>query len=168
MARPAGHPVPETRALAHTSPPQAAAAAAGQGADADVVHWRCPECNAEPTDACPLPQCGDPGTGDCCFANGTPSCNDETCCDQVCNTDPVCCDVVWDSICAQEAADNCDICDSDLECGSTDAGLCSEPNSTPFCSDADCCETVCGIEPFCCIGAWDDFCVSLNDLFCTP
>ncbi len=126
------------------------------------------ECNAEPTDPCPLPQCGDPGTGDCCFANGTPSCDDQTCCDLVCNDDPVCCDVAWDLICAQEAADNCDICDSDLECGSPDSGLCSEPNPTPFCSDQDCCETVCGIEPFCCIGAWDDFCVSLNDLFCTP
>ncbi|MEY3021953.1 MAG: hypothetical protein RIS86_1151, partial [Planctomycetota bacterium] len=28
--------------------------------------------------------CGDPKSGDCCLANGTPSCNDEACCDAVC------------------------------------------------------------------------------------
>ena len=125
-------------------------------------------CNAEPDDACPKPQCGDLGTGDCCFANGTPSCNDETCCDRICLTDPVCCEVAWDSVCAQAANETCDVCDFDLECGSPDAGLCTEPNATPFCADGECCETVCGVEPFCCIGAWDDFCVSLSDLFCTP
>ena len=52
MARPAGHPVPQTRALAITAPLQApaATAAAGHEADAEVVSWRCPNCDAGPRD----------------------------------------------------------------------------------------------------------------------
>ena len=50
MARPAGHPVPETRALAIASSSPRAAVAAGRDADADAVHWRCPECDVGPRD----------------------------------------------------------------------------------------------------------------------
>ena len=50
MARPAGHPVPQTRALALTSPSSAAVAADGQDGDPEMVQWRCPECDAAPRD----------------------------------------------------------------------------------------------------------------------
>jgi len=41
-----------------------------------------------------------PGEGDCCVANETPGCNDETCCSTVCACDSFCCDVIWDIDCA--------------------------------------------------------------------
>lgn len=53
--------------------------------------------------------CG-PGAGDCCSANGTPGCNNASCCETVCAIDPYCCETAWDSICADEAKDLCGIC----------------------------------------------------------
>lgn len=51
-----------------------------------------------------------PGAGDCYGSNGTgsPACNDENCCNSVCDVDPFCCDVIWDSFCANEALAICD------------------------------------------------------------
>ncbi len=46
-----------------------------------------------------------------------------------------------------------------LGCGSSPNDCCAA-NSTPFCSDADCCNTVCGFDPFCCSVAWDTICAS--------
>ena len=66
-----------------------------------------------------------PAEGDCCEANGTPSCNDPECCNAVCLVDPFCCDVEWDQICADRAADMC------LLCGA------GEPCSTPALCDGD-------------------------------
>jgi hypothetical protein len=57
---------------------------------------------------CPLGPC--PGEGDCCEPNGTPGCDDAECCNAVCTVDPFCCDVEWDSICADEAGDICAVC----------------------------------------------------------
>ena len=120
-------------------------------------------------DACPVAVCGDPDAGDCCFPNGTPSCNDENCCNDVCDDDPVCCDLAWDGVCAQIAAEICsDLCDSDLECGSSDTGPCNVPHDGPYCADTTCCELVCQYEPFCCLGDWDEFCVLLADTYCAP
>jgi len=52
--------------------------------------------------ACPV-TCG-PGAGDCCISNGTPGCDDATCCESVCAADPFCCDSTWDQLCADQAA----------------------------------------------------------------
>jgi len=51
--------------------------------------------------------CG-PGNGDCFSANGSPGCEDVTCCETVCGIDPFCCNNTWDSFCANLADDNCD------------------------------------------------------------
>ncbi|MHC5026555.1 MAG: M12 family metallo-peptidase [Planctomycetota bacterium] len=45
-------------------------------------------------------------------------------------------------------------------CGLPNAGLCGEPNGTPFCEDDACCETVCATTPFCCETAWDLECAN--------
>jgi hypothetical protein len=45
--------------------------------------------------------------GDCVVANGTPGCTNGECEATVCAVDPFCCDVAWDSICANEAIDLC-------------------------------------------------------------
>lgn len=45
-----------------------------------------------------------------------------------------------------------------IGCGSPSAGDCCVPHNTPFCNDADCCEAVCSIVPFCCEVEWDANC----------
>ncbi len=52
--------------------------------------------------------CGDPGAGDCCLANGTPGCDDDVCCDAICLVDPICCAAAWDVLCANQAIMICD------------------------------------------------------------
>ena len=54
----------------------------------------------------PDPACG-PDAGDCFIPNGTPGCDDEICCDLVCQTLPFCCVVEWDEECAAAAPDLC-------------------------------------------------------------
>ena len=50
-----------------------------------------------------VPAC--PGPGDCCdpAGNGSPGCDNLDCCQRVCATDPFCCSVVWDTVCANAA-----------------------------------------------------------------
>jgi len=50
--------------------------------------------------------CGAAGAGDCCTANGTPFCDDRTCCDAICALDPFCCTTQWDGLCASAAQTN--------------------------------------------------------------
>jgi hypothetical protein len=57
-----------------------------------------------------IPGCGDPGTGDCCAADTTPFCEDAECCSTVCAVDSFCCEVEWDQICADQAAQLCASC----------------------------------------------------------
>ena len=59
-------------------------------------------------DACDaLPLCGAASAGSCCVLHLTPACNDATCCEIVCGTDPFCCNNQWDSICVNEAGGPC-------------------------------------------------------------
>jgi len=67
------------------------------------------------------PGCGDPASGSCCIANGTPFCDDADCCNQICAADPFCCDTQWDGICASAAATQCTACGA----APCDAGECS-------------------------------------------
>jgi hypothetical protein len=48
--------------------------------------------------------CGEPGTGDCCQPSNGPFCDDEACCEAMCEIDPFCCNVAWDELCATQAA----------------------------------------------------------------
>jgi hypothetical protein len=43
-------------------------------------------------------------------------------------------------------------------CGMPTAGSCYEVNGTPGCSEADCCESICEIDPYCCVVEWDAPC----------
>jgi len=106
----------------------------------------------------PCFDCGSAGAGDCCQANGTPFCNDADCCETVCASDPFCCSVQWDAICAAEARNQCGLCPEPPGCGDLDAGGCCEANNTTACDDAACCTTVCAQDPFCCDIQWDDQC----------
>ena len=108
--------------------------------------------------------CGQPGSGPCCVANGSPTCEDQLCCELVCAQEPFCCTVEWDGLCAEIAAtfSSCGcsgtICPpSDHDCFTT--GL-------PGCSDVPCCEQVCAVEPLCCTESWDLSCVDLAEQVC--
>jgi hypothetical protein len=60
-----------------------------------------------------LPGCGDPGSGDCCVANGTPFCEDASCCSLICAADAFCCETEWDQVCANAAIAQCTGCQID-------------------------------------------------------
>lgn len=104
-----------------------------------------------------------PGAGDCCVANGTPSCNDEACCEKVCRTDPFCCSFNWDSICAAMAADSCPACGA----GCPGEGSCCTANGTPGCDNDFCCSLVCTGDEFCCTTEWDASCAAQAAGLCT-
>ncbi|MEE9294181.1 MAG: hypothetical protein V3W34_04330 [Phycisphaerae bacterium] len=97
-----------------------------------------------------------PGEGNCFDpeGNGTPGCNDRACCEAVCEIEPLCCIVEWDSICAEIAAAIC----GNPACPGE--GSCFESNGTPGCDDPVCCNKVCQVNPFCCDVEWDQGCAS--------
>lgn len=105
-----------------------------------------------------------PSANDCCFPSNTPGCNDPTCCDLICLSDPFCCNVAWDSLCASAAIASCPVCDGISICPPSDHDCYSTGN--PGCTDVDCCELVCSVDPFCCQVFWDGICVSEAFTFC--
>src|SRR5690606_36129095 len=151
----------------------------------DGTFWAIGEPCFEPWDHCEAPDCGVRQTGDCfeCHdpdANpitGGLSCNDEECCQAVCDIDPFCCEEDspgqpgrgaphWDANCVALAKAICDdgpplsVCDSPL------SGPCFTPHAFPGCSLTGCCEDICAEEPFCCQIAWDQICVELAFELC--
>jgi hypothetical protein len=66
--------------------------------------------------------CGDPQAGNCFVNNGTPGCTDAECCGAVCALDPFCCLTLWDQLCVDGAAENC----NQLNCG--DPARCQTPD----------------------------------------
>jgi hypothetical protein len=48
--------------------------------------------------------------GDCCAADGTPGCDDNTCSNTVCEVDPTCCTDDWDANCVALAQSSCAAC----------------------------------------------------------
>ncbi len=95
-----------------------------------------------------------PPSGHNCFTVGTPGCADASCCDAVCAADPFCCSTQWDGTCVSEASSLCN------GCGDPAAGACCVAHAAPFCSDANCCELVCAVDPFCCSNSWDALCAA--------
>jgi hypothetical protein len=100
--------------------------------------------------------CGDPDAGNCYADNGTPGCNDAICCQAVCTVDAYCCHVEWDSVCADQAGTYC--AGPPIPCPGE--GACRTPHPNPGCSDQECCELICSIDPFCCDIEWDQVCAS--------
>lgn len=113
--------------------------------------------------------CGSPFSGDCCFASGSPYCNDETCCNAVCAMDAFCCEQAWDDACANQALITCAELCSLPSCGDPFAGSCFVVHAGPTCDDIECCEFVCTFfDPTCCTDSWDIACVKLAVGFCNP
>ena len=115
--------------------------------------------------------CGDAGCGDCfdeAGSGGTPNCDNEACCDLVCDLEEFCCNDLqeWDEFCASTANMVCIGLGGD-PCAATTNGSPMVPHPTPGCVDAACCASVCGVDPNCCLNAWDTGCVALAMDVCT-
>lgn len=110
--------------------------------------------------------CGHPDAGDCCVGNGTPFCNNRTCCELVCESDPACCAQSWDGACASHAAaiDVC-ACPPLVPC-LTSSESCFVPHGSPGCNDIECCQAVCAQDAFCCTVAWDASCKAQANTLC--
>lgn len=141
------------------------------------------------TGACCIPNeeetvfaCTEDTPGNCLSAGGVYQGDNTVCgadgCKACCLDDDTCEVMVADS-CAASGGNfvpdepNCEDVDCDeSDCGGTGTGLCwDENNANVACSDLNCCETVCGIDPFCCDdqnedARWDDFCVAEANMLC--
>jgi len=53
-------------------------------------------------------------------------------------------------------------------CGDPASGSCCEAQPLGYCSDGNCCETVCAVDPFCCDTQWDAICANLAFENCSP
>lgn len=115
-------------------------------------------------------ECGDPCAYTCCEAHFGPACNDAACCTIVCASDQYCCDVSWDSVCASMAREHCYAEDEacPLLCGAANGGSCCTQHPLGGCNDEACCESVCGIDFYCCQVQWDFTCVELVAAECDP
>ena len=109
--------------------------------------------------------CGAASAGSCGTSHANPSCSNASCCNTVCAIDPSCCQFAWDATCVFEAELYCPQ-GPPVQCGLPGQGSCTSEHATPGCSDATCCNTVCGIDPTCCTGAWDSICVQLAAAYC--
>ena len=110
------------------------------------------KCFNEPIPGCGEGPCGNPSAGSCFQANGTPGCDDEDCCEQICAADPYCCDTAWDTICANAANTDCN------GGGGGGGGDCCIANGSPGCEDAECVDQICAADPYCCNTEWDQIC----------
>ena len=77
--------------------------------------------------------CGDPDSGECDQANGSPACADEDCCNSVCEVDPSCCDQSWDLVCVAVAENICGgTCTVSSEAGDqSEAETCQSETNDP-------------------------------------
>lgn len=53
------------------------------------------------------PSCTATSLSECCFANGTTGCDNQSCETTVCDADQYCCETEWDQLCVDRAADHC-------------------------------------------------------------
>jgi hypothetical protein len=125
-----------------------------------------------------------------CGEIGGPGCSADGCCADVCAVNVNCCAVAWDAACVALAGDLCGVttppfCDRGAPpnavvepelCGAivnngcnggADSGSdCCVPSGGVDCDDPACVNTVCGIDPFCCMVAWDQICADESLLLC--
>lgn len=105
--------------------------------------------------------------GACFAAHDNPGCDMTTACTSTCAVDQFCCDVEWDSVCATKADGIVNGFDA---CGAANAGSCFDPSpADPVsvgCDNAECCQSVCELDPFCCLTEWDSVCASNGGADC--
>lgn len=137
----------------------------------ECMHRWLPGCVVDPClgvscddgDPCTLDSC-DPATGEC-IHEPIPDCDTGACDGVECDDGNPCtadsCDPRT-GVCRYEPIEGCE----DAPCGDPAAGECFEPNPTPNCDDAACCEAVCAADDYCCTILWDETCVELAKAVC--
>jgi len=125
--------------------------------DVNCVAFANARCQPKPESNCPC-------IGSCFEIHANPGCDNAACCAGTCSIDPACCVTGWDASCTSIARL---ICCGEIGCGNWCSGSCLEGHAQPFCDDAACCSAVCDVDPFCCVSAWDGFCVNLAELRCS-
>ena len=106
--------------------------------------FTCPDDCATP-ETCP--------ENDGCSDWEYPGCVGCACEAEVCESNPECCDVMWDSTCV-------------TACGATDVQDCGpkpgcvSSGGTPGCGGCECEECVCASDSFCCNSSWDSICAN--------
>jgi hypothetical protein len=115
---------------------------------------------------CFEPGCPPPTDCNCCDPQSSPGCSDPLCEAAVCALDSFCCEVIWDTLCAQQAEElvECACCLGDDPGEYCD---CCEPQDTPGCSDQGCEDAVCSFDSFCCNVVWDQLCADEAATTCT-
>ncbi|MCZ6653758.1 MAG: lamin tail domain-containing protein [Planctomycetota bacterium] len=129
-----------------------------------------PECAqdtpGDPNENCDfVSPCGCSDAGSCFEANGTANCDDAVCCDLIISGFDATCADGWDQECANLALIECS------SCGAANAGNCLVDNGTPYCTNSDCCNLVCGdgdLDPSCCElpNGWNAACAALANAEC--
>jgi hypothetical protein len=95
--------------------------------------------------------------GDCCASHEGAGCADDAILTCLCQVDNACCSGPYDATCVAEARGSCS-----LNCApALPANDCCTPNGTGGCSAPEVQACVCAIDPFCCVGGFDDHCVNL-------
>jgi hypothetical protein len=97
--------------------------------------------------------------GDCCTPGPFAGCDDTTCQDAVCASDPSCCNEAWDSHCALELAPQ--LCEECIPPGS-----CCFPHEDPGCDENSCEQSVCEVDPTCCTDTYTQACADIATSVC--
>jgi len=108
------------------------------------------------------------GESDCCIPGDTTGCNDPYCEGFICADDPFCCEVQWDSICADQATQLA-LCADCCPSGCGDAGCacnCCDGGNGVGCDDEACEALICGMDSYCCNVAWDVTCNEEAEQYC--
>ncbi|MCH7545957.1 MAG: S8 family serine peptidase [Planctomycetes bacterium] len=159
------------------------------------------DCDETVDDPCTPAGCGDDTAGSCFVptpppiggtdpSGNSPFCEQDNCCQTVCQLIPECCDDNldnpgdWNQICARfanifriDSRDDINICFgppppplgpcniSGIDCFAGDElGDLIAPS--PGCSIFSCCISVCLVDPLCCDNTWDAGCVATAKLLC--
>ena len=101
------------------------------------------------------PKCGDAATGNCFVPNGTPFCDEDQCCRDVCAELPQCCVAGWDDVCARAAQEICRpteaCCLRDTSCVDVEPRVCIELGGQSRGVDSTCDNTTCRVpDEACC------------------
>jgi len=131
------------------------------------VEWDtlCVEKAAALPRECTRKACGDFDAGPSCVAHGNGASDNEPCCTSVCLVDPYCCETEWDDACVDIAL-GLQQCECRFECGDECAGDCCTAHDNPSCNDEECCNVVCGFDPYCCDIRWDSACAAEAREYC--
>ncbi len=115
--------------------------------------------------------CGDSCAHDRCSTGGplAPAC--DPCASIVCEDDPACCTLAWDSTCVEKVRTVCRSLNCEESMGMCAHELCAPGQPLQAGCDApplpvSCTEAVCQVAPNCCTQAWDDTCLGLVSSVC--